>query len=265
MRLRYAGICARCGLALGRDAEALYDAQARTVRCVECPTPSDEGQQTAFEGGVAGASALREFDRRKAAREIKVKRQLGSFLGGVTLAITPEPQSTRAWQRGALGEQKLGRALAAVADLRVLHDRRVPGTKGNIDHLLVSRSGVFVVDAKMYTGEIRVRDRGGLFATDERLYVGRRDCSELAENMEWQVNAVRAALEASALPTMPRVTPVLCFVDGDWPLLFRRDSYRNVRLEGARSIIKLIARDPVLDVAAMHEIALLLMAKFPAK
>lgn len=69
--------------------------------------------------------------------------------------------------------------------IRVLHDRRVPGTRGNIDHLVVAPAGIFVVDAKRYDGLIRVRDVGGLFKTNERLYVGRRalahrsPCSQL--------------------------------------------------------------------------------------
>src|SRR2546426_5740703 len=97
------------------------------------------------DSGIAGASAQREYASRRLAREARVKRSLGNLLGKVVLAVTDEPQSTRAWARGALGEAKLAEALAGVRDLRVLHDRRVPGTRGNIDHLLVAPAGVFVV------------------------------------------------------------------------------------------------------------------------
>jgi hypothetical protein len=208
---------------------------------------------------------MREFERRKTARETRVKDLLGNFLGGVALAVTGVPRSTRAWERGAFGEQQLADALADVADLRALHDRRVPGTRGNIDHLLISAAGVFVVDAKMYSGEIHIRERGGLLVSDERLYVGRRDCSHLAENMGWQVDAVRRVLESANFEVLPAVVPVLCFIDGDWPLLWPPHSYKGVRLEGKRSIKKLITSNRVVDVAVLDKIARLLSVKFPAK
>ncbi|MEW5990840.1 MAG: nuclease-related domain-containing protein [Chloroflexota bacterium] len=40
------------------------------------------------------------------------------------------------------------------------HDRRVPGTRGNIDHIIVAPASVFVVDARAYVGLIEVRNYG---------------------------------------------------------------------------------------------------------
>jgi hypothetical protein len=100
----------------------------------------------------------------------------------------------------------------------VLNDRRVPGTRGNIDHLLIAPAGVFVVDAKRYEARLEIRDKGGLFRTDERLYVGGRDCSCLADNMGWQVKAVATVLESVEFEVA--VTPVLCFLGVEWSLLF---------------------------------------------
>lgn len=181
------------------------------------------------------------------------------------LAISDDPASTRAWARGAIGERKLAQALAGVPGIRVLHDRQVPGTRGNIDHLIVSEAGIFVVDAKLYQGEIRVRDVGGLFKSDHRLYVGMRDCSHLATNMGWQVDAVLRALHAAGLDPTPPVTPVLCFVDGEWPLLFPAEEYHGVRLEGKRSIKKLLTRGQLLASDSVDGIYRRLAAAFPAK
>jgi hypothetical protein len=36
----------------------------------------------------------------------------------------------------------------------------------------------------------------------------------------WQIEGVTAALPAAGVDPLPSVTPVLCFVDGEWPLLF---------------------------------------------
>ncbi len=60
MPLRYPGTYVACGLALAKGAEALYDRQARTVRCVGCPTgPQSHGEadteEPQIEAGTAGA------------------------------------------------------------------------------------------------------------------------------------------------------------------------------------------------------------------
>ncbi len=83
--------------------------------------------------------------------------------------------------------------------IRILHDRRVSGTRGNPDHLVIGPAGVFVIDAKRYPGLVHVRDRGGWLRTDERLYVDHRDCWTLAEGMGWQQAALTAALQAAGV------------------------------------------------------------------
>jgi hypothetical protein len=215
--------------------------------------------------GVAGGSARRAFERRRAAREARVKGILGDVLGGAVLAITDDPQSTKAWRVGAVGEEKLARALSGIAGIRTLHDRSVPGTRGNIDHIIVAPAGVFVVDAKNYEGLIAVRDRGGLFQSNLRLFVGRRDCSKLAENMDWQCKAVTRVLDAVGLEPKPPVVGVLCFVDGEWPLLMAPETYKEVRLEGTRSIRKLISSKRLLDPDTIAHIAQSLAAALPPK
>ena len=196
LRLRYAGVCVKCGTALPRGARALYHAASKTVRCVTCPGDAATEPPAPIDAGTAGASAQREHDRRAEKREAAVKGRFGNRLGGVIFALSDEPQSTRAWAQGARGEKELANALADVPGLRVLNDRRVPGTRGNIDHLLTAPAGIFVVDAKRYKGSLQIRDEGGFFRTDERLYVGGHDCSRLADNMGWQVQAVEALLQS---------------------------------------------------------------------
>ena len=97
----------------------------------------------------------------------------------------------------------MAEALEGIDGLRVLHDRRVPGTRGNIDHIVIAPAGVFVVDAKHYEGRIEIRNKGWFLRPDYRLYVGRRDCSGLATGLGWQVEAVTAALAAAAVDRCP--------------------------------------------------------------
>ena len=68
--------------------------------------------------------------------------------------------------------------------------------------------------------------------------------------MGWQVAAVEKALMAAGVEPLPPITPVLCFIDGDWPLIAPPDVFRGVRLESAKSLRKRLAGE-VLDEAAV--------------
>jgi Nuclease-related domain len=265
-KVKYDGVCSRCGTALRTGEVAVYERPTRTIRCVVCPTEDPiESPEPVVDVGGAGASARREYERRKTTREARVKGRFGDRLGRVLLAVTDEPQTTRAWATGARGEEKLAKALEGIDGLRVLHDRRVPGTRGNIDHIVIAPAGVFVVDAKRYEGRIEIRNKGWFLRPDYRLYVGRRDCSALATGLEWQVEAVAAALVAAEVDLLPAVTPVLCFIDGDWPLFGAPDKFAGVRLEGPNSLRRAVTETTVLDGPSIERLARLLATALPAK
>src|SRR5680860_341439 len=174
MKLRYAGTCRLCGTNLPAKTEAVYERATKTVRCVACeheepalvepaesaPTPEPP---TTAEPGVAGLSAGREYERRKAKDEERLRAKWGRF-GGIAVALSDERQSTAAWERGAVGEERLGARLDELAsrDIVVLHDRRVPGTRANIDHIVVTTAGIWVIDAKRYKGRPDLKVEGGI-------------------------------------------------------------------------------------------------------
>jgi hypothetical protein len=170
--------------------------------------------------GTAGASAEREYQRRRDVRESQAKKKWGRF-AGVYLAVANEPQSTHAWARGSAGEKLLGAALEQLHDeerVVVLHDRRIPGTRANIDHIAVTRAGgVWAIDAKNYQGKVQRVDKGGWFSTDERLYVGGRECTTLVAAMARQTDAIRAALGDAVIAEFRVETrAALCFVNAEW-------------------------------------------------
>jgi hypothetical protein len=198
-------------------------------------------------------------------RDADARAKWGQRLGGVVLALTVEPQSTRAWAIGAAGEQKLAASLAEVESLQILNDRRVPGTRGNIDHIVVAPAGVFVVDAKNHNGQVEIKDRGWVFRPDPRLYVGRRDCSKLADGLGWQVEAVRSALSKLDLDAVPAVTPVLCFVSATWPVFLAPDSYRGVRLESIGSLRRLLVSQNELEPSTIDRVTRTLAEALPSK
>lgn len=219
-----------------------------------------------FDSGIAGGSARAQHGRRTARRDQAIRDRWGDgFAARVVRAVTTEPQSTRAWAIDAAGEEKLAAELAKVDGLRALHDRRVPGTKGNIDHIVVASAGVFVVDAKNHRGMVAINNRGWLIRPDYRLTVDGRDCSVLADKMAWQVEVVTAALSGAPLHPMPPVTPVLCFVAADWPLFGAPDQFRGVRLESPKSLARLLTRQTVLDEDARSTITAQLATALPPK
>ena len=265
--VKFDGPCSRCGVTLRAADVAVWDRSTRSMHCVECPTGESAAvEPPPIETGTAGRSARQEHDRRAAKHEAGIEAQWGTGrVGRLVKRFSAEPQSTRAWAIGAWGEEKLAEALGGIEGLRVLHDRRVPGTRGNIDHIAIAPAGVFVVDAKAYEGLIEIRNYGWFWKPDWRLTVGRRDKSKLATGMTWQVEAVRAALEAAGVDPTPPVTPVLCFVDGRWPFFRPPEEYAGVRLESERSIRDRFTASEVLDEADIERITRTLALALPPK
>jgi len=78
--------------------------------------------------------------------------------------MTP-PDRIKYWQKGYEGERKTAQALAPLEGHRcaILHDlpdHRRPGydDKGNMDHVIVSRAGVFLMDSKWLGGSAAIKD-----------------------------------------------------------------------------------------------------------
>ena len=247
IRLRYPSTCRRCGAALDRGCDARWDPVARTASCVACPGAADPFEPIVPPpSGVAGRSAQAEGDRRTADREARIRKRFPR-VGGLVLALTEPPPSTTSWGQGAVGELTVAARLARPAadgTIAVLHDRRVPGSKANIDHLVVGPAGVHVIDTKRYVGkkvERRVGD--GLFDSGPaRLFVGGRDRTHLVDAMHRQAEVVRGALDGLAATIDLEVVSVLCFVDGEWSLLSGPFEVCGTHVTGPRGLVRLVTR-----------------------
>ena len=88
---------------------------------------------------------------------------VGAVAAMLAWAARPGTDPER-WRRGAAGEQATARLLATLPRrYAVLHDRRIPGRRANIDHVVIGRRGVVVVDTKAYRASMRVQ-RGRVWA-----------------------------------------------------------------------------------------------------
>jgi Nuclease-related domain len=251
MSLRRADVCIRCGVPIDAGSRAEWDPQARVVTCMACVESREVADlpqpDVRPERGSPGASAQRRYDKLHAKRQVEVKQRFGRRLGGVYLALSDEPQSTQAWRVGSKGERALGQYLESLHDdsrVIVLHDRRIPGSRANIDHIAICRSGIYAIDAKNYTGKVQRIDRGGWFSTDLRLYVGRRDCTKFVSGMEKQVAAIKSALGDALIEELSiDVKAALCFVDAEWSLFAKPFVLTDVWIGWAKALGELLLED----------------------
>lgn len=133
----------------------------------------------------------------------------------------------------------------------------MPRGRGNIDHLVVAQSGVFVVDAKDIRGKVRVTTP---LIGSSKLLVDGRDRSKLIDGLERQVAAVREALEASHGEIAVR--GVLCFTQADLPLLGTL-RMRKHELLYRKALVKRLTAAGDLDATAIERLARVLPSAFP--
>lgn len=222
MALRYDGTCVRCDAPLAAKSKGWYDSVAKKVTCCDCQQPGTAqplAPPQPIDTGTAGAAAQQEYERRRAKHDAQIEDKWGEGrLGRFVKRVAAEPQSTSAYSKGADGERTVGGRIddALAGNGFVLHDRKVPGTKGNIDHIAIASSGTWIIDAKKYTGLVEERDKGGWAKTDLRLYVNNRDQTKLVRSMGWQTEAVRKQLDPMGFADLP-IHRAVCFTNAQWP------------------------------------------------
>jgi hypothetical protein len=220
LKLRRPDVCVVCRSALPAGAQAWWDAETRAVTCATCQgttaVPNLAGMRAELDRGRPGASVAREHQRRKSNRENRT-RETHPRIGGLLLALKGTPRHETAFRRGELGEKAVAASLerGTKGPAIILHDRRMPGGYGNIDHLVVAPTGVFVIDAKDIKGKVRVENP--LFGA-ARLMIAGRNRIKLIDGLDRQVAAVRHALAGNGHADVP-VQGVLCFTKADLPLL----------------------------------------------
>jgi hypothetical protein len=257
LKLRWPATCRSCGSALAAGTRVEWDPRTHLVTCVGCARATSQplGAATSepltrprvVDPGSPGASAQREYLRRRHNREARTRRR-HPLIGGALLALSREPQHESAFRRGGLGEASVARMLerrTAKGPAQMLHDRRMPRGRGNIDHLAVAPTGVYVIDAKAIRGSVRVA-RPLLGAP--RLLVNRRNRRNLVDGLERQVLVVREILAGIARADVP-VHGVLCFTEADLPLF--GCEIRGYRLRHPRGTARALNKQGALGEQAI--------------
>lgn len=257
LRLRYPGRCTQCGVALSKGADAWYAADKR-IFCPAC------GPVEGIEETAAGASAAAEAARRRARRVEKVRREHGDLAAEVADALV-QNEMEATFLKGSAGESRLAAWVSKeVGDVVIpLHDRLIPGTKGNIDHIFVAPTGVWVVDAKTYKGKVEERHRGPIWKRETRLFVDNRDRTKLVPGVERQIDTVRLALRADSDLAETPIHGVLCFTNSKWALLDFPFSVGRVWVAYPGALKKQLKKSGQISHESMQRIARRLALTLP--
>jgi hypothetical protein len=86
----------------------------------------------------------------------------GGLAGGVAVVLVvwawrgrPRPDPER-WRRGSVGEVATAGELDALSRRwTVRHDLAIPGSRANLDHVVIGPGGVWVIDSKAYRAHLR--------------------------------------------------------------------------------------------------------------
>jgi hypothetical protein len=243
--------CARAGAEERKGTISLSGSEV-TTQLPSTPPPAELPVLV----GEPGASALREYQRRRTRREEEARRKLGR-LGVALAALTSEPQETKAWKQGGEAEVKTAARLAKHLDgrgVKMLHDRLVPGHgRANIDHILVGAGGITVVDTKAWRGRVRVERSGGLFSSRLVLLVDGRDRTALVEGVEAQAGYARGMLKMTDFEGLD-VRGALCFVDPSGLPFFASLRLREVLIASTSRVAKLARRPGELDAEGVERV-----------
>ncbi len=101
-----------------------------------------------------------------------------------------------AWRKGARGERRTARRLRRLVrrgGYVAFHDLAMPGSRANIDHLLLGPTGMFVIDSKQYTGRIQQ-------TPDGRAWHNHYPLDEQLATVRAEARAVEVILDVPVIP-----------------------------------------------------------------
>lgn len=152
----------------------------------------------------------------------------GGLVAGLAFARLRRRADAATWRRGAAGERRTARKLRPLTrhGWVVLHDRALPGSKANIDHLAVGPAGVFLVDSKQWSANVRYV-RG-------RLRVGRVGGPTIVRGVLHETRVATRVLRGELGTEVP-ITPLLAVHGARLPV-WRRVWVDGVELVAGRRV-----------------------------
>jgi Nuclease-related domain len=131
----------------------------------------------------------------------------------------------------------------------------MPGGRGNIDHLAAAPSGIYVIDAKDWSGKVSVATP---LIGRQKLLIAGRDRTALIDGLDRQVAAVRDVVGTSDVV----IQGVLCFTKADLPLIGAM-RMRGHLLLYRKALAKRLNAAGTVDPETIAAVARQLAAAFP--
>lgn len=229
------------------------------------------------EAVAAGGSSQAEYERRRTLHRERVRQRRPLILGitaigvvagiafmgsqpavawtlifaaviGAANALFVTPNHITAWATGADGEARTARFLEPLRaeGFAVLHDRRIPGSRANIDHIVIGPPGVFVVETKSFGGQLKVRGH--------EVYVAGRRKTAMVEEAKREALAVQVALAPELEALGIGVVPVICVHRAALPWFGGQAG--GVRIVSGKDLVKRLRKaDPVLPADTVDRLA----------
>lgn len=211
----------------------------------------------------AGASAEAEYERRRQRNRDRIRRQWPYALAfgvivcvgvlALVLALTDqlslalfaagalavmqiigffEASAVRAWRVGAEGERRTAAFLEPLREkgFVVLHDRKVKGWGGNLDHVVIGPTGMWAVETKNLDGKVVIRG--------DVLRIGGHRRDKIIDQAKQEATIIQVVLSEELGRLGLKVTPVICLHRGELP--FFNKTVRGVRLASGRQLVRLL-------------------------
>lgn len=136
-------------------------------------------------------------------RSVSVGSLAASGLIGVLVAVglARRPSEASRWFQGAEAEKRTGKTLTRLIESgwEVLHDLKVPGSKANLDHVVIHPSGLFLIyiDTKAWHAKnAKIRfDRG-------RLMYGPWNKTQQVETVRWEAEQLAKHVGLTVVPVI---------------------------------------------------------------
>ncbi len=221
---------------------------------------SKAGERQTIDRGVAGASARAEYERRRAKDEARRRNRYGRLTPIVNFLAGPKA-STEAWAQGAEGEELVGQLLDELIDEKgfVLHDRRVPGRRLNLDHLVVTASGVWVDRHQELSRPVEPSSGRRLVQRPRGADGGETE----PESTDRRGSCAANDRRARALHGDTTVRAVLCYTAVEVGLFARAFIMEDVTITWPNVLARSLAAPGVLTTSGQIELAERLAHMFP--
>lgn len=199
MKSRFDGSCAKCKLLIPKNSWIYYDSNSRTAEHDECHDAKEKTSETALGD------------------------ELSTIRGSSSSYKNRADKKT--WLAGSAGERRVRQELDSLrsVDFVVLHSRSIPDSQADLDHIVVTPSGVYYIDSKHYADKkISFSMEGSAvsnilkFVTKrgvgmKHLTIDGKNSDTVIEPFYWELEQIR-----KALPIETPLRASLCFINGLW-------------------------------------------------